>query len=433
MKISKYFLMGAVAMSLFACSNDDDLKVNEKGDNMTLITLSLGKASTRSLEETAGDKHNFITDLRFEFFTADGRNLNVPQPVLKSTEEGNSFDHLATLNGGTHQVTIAIQDVPLTARRIVAIANEASTTIETATFTDALKSTVNLVDMYDGSATPFGQAKSTLTGRADVAPGTEGGTVNVSIDLTPVSSRVEIAKLTAVKQPGTDESLVNIKDFDLCGIFMNQFYTEGALDPTYNASDRNKIAHGSKVEEYNFKTYNDAKFGFMCDDYHTTNNNIVTVNYNGEATSIAAEGQTTETTPRTYIWQVAPTETTDWWGYPVLAGDGKPLDDDFNNDVAHIVLKLYVSYDKDMVLTKDDGTTETIVAGTKRVKYLTVTGYKQGNTSIAKFERGKVYRIENFEFDINDLTEVPYEGNKTVNATVKVLAWVPVPVTPEIQ
>lgn len=432
MKISKYFLMAAAAMSLFACSNDDEAGLDNKGENVTLVTLSLGKAGTRSLEETAGEKFNTITKLRFEFFTADGRNLNVPQPVLKSDVEGNTFDYLKDLNTSAgHSVTIAIDGVPLTARRIVAIANEV-TPIETTTFADALKSNVKLADMYDATATPFGQAKSILTGKADIATGTDGEAVNVNIDLTPVSSRVEIAKITAVKQSGSDASLVNIRDFELCGIFMNQFYTTGAVDPTYNAADRTKIAHGSDGSKYNYTTYNGESVAFMCDDYHSVNGDVVTIDYNNEVTSQSATGSTTDD-GRDYIWQVAPTENINWWGYPVLAGDGKPLDNEFNNDVAHIVLKLYVSYDKDMEMTAEDGTVTSIPAGTKRVKYLTVTGYKQGKTSVSKFERGKVYRIENFEFDINNLTDVPYEGNKTVSATVTVLAWVPVPVTPEIQ
>lgn len=46
MKISKYFLMAAAAMSLFACSNDNEA-LNNKDGNMTMIKLSLGKADTR--------------------------------------------------------------------------------------------------------------------------------------------------------------------------------------------------------------------------------------------------------------------------------------------------------------------------------------------------------------------------------------------------
>ena len=110
----------------------------------------------------------------------------------------------------------------------------------------------------------------------------------------------------------------------------------------------------------------------------------------------------------------------------MLAGDDEPLADGLN-DVANIVIKLNVSYDN-----AEEG-------AAPREKYLTITGYKKLNADgtvgapVAKFERGNVYRIENLEFDINDLTDVPYEGEKSVSANVRVAAWVLVPVTPDIQ
>lgn len=410
MKLNQYFLMTAAAMTLFACSNDENEGLNKGKGNMTMITLSLGEAKGRAVSETAGEKYNHVKDLRLEFFTADGRNLNVPQPA----DLTDAISELST----AHQTKIAVENVPLTARKIAVIANEKDI-INTGSLDNALKSTVKLENMYDDDATlAFNQQNSVLTGQADVPSGSDGTTVNVNIEIKPVSSRLEIGKFTAKKEqtPGEGQTAINIKNFDVKGIFINQFYTVGALDPTKNAADRLKVAHGSTVNNYSAAHYaqcaiteggEEHDFSFMCDDYE-----------NGYGEPAVAGGK--PSTAENAIWEVAPTIANRYWGYPVLAGDEKETNGIY--DVANIVIKLAVSYDTDA----DDAT--------PRTKYITVVGYKKTDGSkVTKFTRSEVYRIENFEFDINDLTDVPYEGNKTVNAIVKVSPWTAQGVTPDIQ
>lgn len=400
-------------MSLFACSNEDEV-VNNKGENMALITLSLGKAGTRSLEGTAGNECNVVEKLSFHFFTADGRNLNVEQPAV------DEINKAITSLSSTHTATIAIEKVPLTARQLVVIANE-NDAINLGTLESAEKSVVTLTNMYDATATPFGQAKSVLTGKAGVPAGTAGGTVDVTVNIKPVSSRVEIDKFTAKKIADAE---VNIQDFDVLGIYMNQFYNVGTINPDYNesAAGRTKFANGSTTTNYSYEKYNTAKWGFMCDDY--------TTGY-GDPATVLSQANTTDGA----VWEVVPANDSHCWGYPVLAGDGKPIEG-FSNDVAHIVIKLNVSFDKDLTKTDENGQEVTIPAGVKREKYLTVVNYftdANQTQKLPKFVRGEVYRINNLVFDIDDLTEVPYEGTKTASVTVNVLAWKPVPVTPEIQ
>lgn len=411
MRLSKYFLMAAAAMSLFACSNDENEGTVSKGDKMTLVTLSLGNVQSRALDQDAAGLYNEVTKLRFEFFAADGRNLNVPQPI---TEQ--AIKDLAT----GHKATIAIENVPMNAKTIAVIANEMGT-IDTGTLTDALKTVVKLHNMYeDNKDLEFNQQHSVLTGQAAVGdPSTEGGAVEVAINIKPVSSRLEIGKLTAEKSGATEETAVDIKDFEVLGIYVNQFYTEGALDPKFNEEGRAKVANGSTVSNYSLTHYSAISmsdftdYGFMCDDF--TQNPLTGAAY----------------TQDNSIWQVTPADGK-YYGYPVLAGDDQPLEGGLS-DVANIVIKLNVSFDKDLV-DQETGVV-TLPAGEPKVKFLTITGYKKvsGNESITKFVRGEVYRMDNVAFKITDLTDVPYEGEKAINATVNVLPWVSVPVTPEIQ
>lgn len=407
MRLRNYFLVAATAFSLFACSKDEIDTLNGKEGNMTLVTLSLGKTESRALNQSAAGLYNKVNSLRFEFFTADGRNLGVAQPIV-------SDENYAALNG-THNVTIAIENVPLTARKMAVIANE-SDQIQTGTLNDALGSIVKLKSMYDAKHEIFSQENSVLTGQAEVPAGEVGKVSTVNIEIKPVSSRLELGKLTAKKVEAADgQTIVNIKNFSVVGIFINQFYTEGALDPTKNEEGRFKVANGSDINKYKQDYYKGISssgltdYSFMCDDF----------------TSAPLTGTEFTGTDGKFIWQVVPAEGK-YCGYPVLAGDDEPLADGLN-DVANIVIKLNVSYDN-----AEEG-------AAPREKYLTITGYKKLNADgtvgapVAKFERGNVYRIENLEFDINDLTDVPYEGEKSVSANVRVAAWVLVPVTPDIQ
>ena len=113
-----------------------------------------------------------------------------------------------------------------------------------------------------------------------------------------------------------------------------------------------------------------------------------------------------------------------FYGYQVLQGD--PV---------HVVVKLNVTY--------IDNLTET--------KFLTITRYTYSSTftepadptnpgvqpptyapgtPVGNFFRGHVYKIGNIEFNVSDLTDVPYETTKTVTANVEVRPWVGVDVKP---
>lgn len=417
MKISKYFLMAAAAMSLFACSNDDEVGLNKKDSDNVMITLSLGKASTRENVETIDGKYNNVLDLRVEFFTGDGRNLNVdvPQSLLDAAV---AELQKSESDGGNHTAKIVIPGVPKPAAKIAVIANE-NTTIQTGSLNLAWNTDIYLTGLVERATeegspkVTFNQQNSLMTGVADIDDSelTEDGNVAVTVNIKPVSSRLEVAKLTAQKVEGTPEQpVVNIENFSVAGIFINRFYTQGKLDPDKNPDDRPKVSHESDVNNYTKAHYaicegagNKGDYHFMCDDY----------------TDAPITGNNTNLTGID-IWQVTP--TTGCWGYPVLAGKQKIEEGEGETakyDVAHIIIKLNVAIEG--------------IAGTK-TKYLTIIGYKdKSGQKITKFERGKVYYMENIEFNIYNLTDVPYEGDKTVEATVRVLPWEAVPVTPEIR
>lgn len=408
MKISKYFLMAAAAMSLFACSNDNEA-LNNKDGNMTMIKLSLGKADTRGLEETAGNQYNTITDLRVEFFAADGRNLYVPVP------EADLAAAVTALNSNKKEAVLGVNNVPIMATKIAVIANEKtlSTQIQTGNLNEAYKTKIMLSEMRADDAKPFSQIKSVLTGNGTLEDTSTGGvtTSTVNVSISAVSSRIEIGKIRAAKIAAPEgQTAVNVKEFYVQGIYINRFYTAGALSPENNAliTDRKMIANGVEVGKYNKTTYTTNGVAFMCDE-HVQNDPALVAQATNDAN---------------YSYEVFPKVEEGakqlYWAYPTLATIPTVENDKTIANVPHIVLKLKVLYDNKGAEWLD--------------RYVTVQAYKKGNVngeSVMNFERNTVYRIETLDFDINKLTQTPYEGNKTVTATIKVMPWHDQPIVPD--
>ncbi|MDE5759569.1 MAG: hypothetical protein K2I11_01080, partial [Bacteroides sp.] len=411
MKFNKYFMLGLAGLAFAACSNDEDI-TNQKDGDKVLLKLSLGRTEqTRAVETSAAGLFNNVLDLKAYFFTSDSRRLEI-DAESQAKNEAELAAAVAALNSSTgtteRATTIALTGVPATATQIYVVANE-NTPIQTGNLDAARNTTIylkGLVKRADEMEHVFDQQNSLMTGLANIVDGGADGATTADVRITPVSSRLEIQKLTAMKVEGND--VVNIENFQLKGIYINRFHPEGKLDPEKNApvSERKKVDHGSNKTEYteaNYKqtSYNNTTidFGFMCDEYSTPISSTASATTDAICEVNCEAGKT--------------------WGYPVLAGkqDGEEVDGAF--DVANIVIELSV---------KMEGVAE------RRNKYLTIIGYKQADankTPVLTFARRNVYRINDLQFNINDLTDVPYEGTKSVTATVTVLPWIGVPVTPE--
>ena len=406
MKFNKYFMLGLAGLAFAACSNDEDI-TNQKDGDKVLLKLSLGRTEqTRAVETSAAGLFNNVLDLKAYFFTSDSRRLEI-DAESQAKNEAELAAAVATLNnaGTTERVaTIALTGVPATATQIYVVANE-NTPIQTGNLDAARNTTIylkGLVKRADEMEHVFAQQNSLMTGLAGIADGGDG-VATAKVQITPVSSRLEIQKLTAMKVEGND--VVNIENFQLKGIYVNRFYSEGKLDPEKNAPAEDRmdyrIDHFSVTTDYTEENYTNKGFDFMCNDY--------------TAVPIASVASATTNA----ICEVNCPKENMCWGYPVLAGkqNGEQVDGVY--DVANIVIELSV---------KMEGVAE------RRNKYLTIIGYKQADankTPVLTFARRNVYRINDLQFNINDLTDVPYEGTKSVTATVTVLPWIGVPVTPE--
>ena len=415
MKLNKFFMLGLAGLAFAACSNDDNAVNGGNEDGKVRITLSLGKTeTTRSLGQTAAELYNKITDLDVVFYNNANSYVEAPETVAEDSEYSKSSvisKAVSDLESG-HTATLVLKGIPASAAKVYIVANQNNKShgVDISSL-DAAKNTLIYLNeqVKTTNYTDFSGEESHMTGLSSI-----GADNSVKVELRAVPSRIELQKVNAKPMP-TDGTWggTEITSFTVLGFYVNAFYTTGHLDPAIDkeeGSSRTKIDGESVASNYDAKEsgtglYKDT-WKFMCDE--PTDSQI---NY-AEGTFDATDD------PDGFLYTATPNPETNYWGYHILQGD-----------VPHVVVKLNVTY--------SDNTTA--------IKFLTITNYTYANNFsepnngpthnqgelVGEVLRGHVYRINNINFDVTDLTDVPYEGTKTVTATVSVLPWVGVDVNPE--
>lgn len=401
MKFNKYLMLGLAGLAFAACSNEEGAPEAGKQDK-AIIRLSLGKAETRAPGESVANKYNKINDLTINFYNAQGDYVDIPDTYTdeNGTEHDNAKakeDAVKVLQGGANETNLEIWGVPNYATQVYIVANQ-----------PAQVGNEQGIDMSS-----IGKAKAShilLNSQKDCLNGTltsmETGKISdagvVNAQLTPVACRFELKDFTAKQKPA-DWAGAEIKSFKVKGIYVNRFYPWGLLSgkPT---EGHDVIARESYPANYSKDAYKSIEYTYngtttARDFSHMCDGDDISGSFTYKTTDLAA-GNVCEATTN-------PTDgVANRWGYQVLPGD-----------VPHLVVELAVIF--------DDGD------GTEKQKYLVVEKYKAGSVSLTEVARGNVYQIDNLAFDASNLVDRPYEGTKTVSANINVLAWVPVPVTPD--
>lgn len=414
MKLNKFFMLGLAGLAFAACSNDDEIvSQGQKGDNTVVLSLSLGKTEmSRAAETSAAGLFNNLLSLDIQFYGADGRRVVVDRTVEEQAAYENSLkvaiealeDRQNTSQGEQTKVTqVTLTGVPVTATQILVIANQ-NTPVNTNSLELARESQIRLKGLVEkaNDKCVFNQQNSLMTGFAGIGEANAEGVAKASVSITPVSSRLEVQKVTAMKCE--TEGAVDLNSFTLKGIYVNRFYTKGALDPEKNSAERVKVDNRDEPLNYTKEKYEsitangETDFEFMCD-------------------VIGTEGTTSTTTDA--IAEVACADGK-YWGYPILARAQNTAVDGVY-DVPNLVVEMEIKYNH------PETGIETIAT-----KYLTIVGYHTTDgTPISTFERRHVYRINDLQFDFEDLADVPYQGTKSIEATVTVLPWIGVDVQPD--
>lgn len=379
MKLNKCFMLGLAGLAFAACSNDENVPTDNT-EGKVYVSLSLGSAKTRSLTGSAAGEYNTVKNLKVFFYTSGGQYVNYTPDEEKLTI---AVDDL----GKNNQARIEFTGVPGSADQIYIIANEKENNpIEIGSWSDVENTDIYLQNQVKvGNIVKFSNEESTMTGFSKIIGDA------VSVDLTPVTCRLEVQNFIAKKAPDTYLGK-DIASFEVKGIYINAFYTQGKLG-NIALDNRARVDMNVEGEGFNATAYERHSYSYLYDE----------PTYAPMANPNAASGAYAE---NGNIWKVSPSVNDNWWGYSVLKG--------YTPDM---VIELDVVYDGETAPQK---------------RYLTITSYKDSKSSenIKHFERGHAYRMQNFMFDVTNLTERPYEKTKNVSAIVNVLAWVGVDVEP---
>lgn len=399
MRLNKFFMLGLAGLAFATCSNDEDVNLNTLGDRVVKMSISR-EVVTRAVDAPVNAEFvNSVADATI-YFIAGGGNV-------VGTRELTGEEITALNSANTHSTEVTCTKVDASAVRAYVVANTTinNVTLDAATTTTLDASTSNLAqentkrtmantnNAIAVDATNTAQY-TTLRGLStsdfsktdetneSVAP--EEVIYEGSVTLAPIVCRLEIngIRSTTIVEDAEEAGADDVVAFTVEGIYINNFYVTGALGGT-ETGRQSFDSDESKYSNDNYQTW----------PYATDQLNQAASAVSGSSTDFAVT--TTEGTT---------------WARQLFAGE-----------VPHIVVKLTgVKYES------DDASAQGVT------KYLTITNYKDSNEArLPGVEAGKVYKINEILFNGNDLTDIPYQTTKTIEATVSIAAWTAVSITPE--
>lgn len=198
-----------------------------------------------------------------------------------------------------------------------------------------------------------------------------------SVQIAPSVARIQIAKVSSKPVQGGEILAGDVKDFTLKGIYVDHYYQNATIG-----------GEGDTMVDLDWST-TPSFSSWMCTEFNP-------------ADDATLQGVNAE---------VVPAEKT-YWDYAVAAGEA-----------SHIVLHLETVTRRNVLDTDD------IVENDQYVEVLT---FNKDGEPVATFEPGTIYRINNIQFSTDNLTPEPGIEAKYVTATVEVLKWDVVDITPEL-
>lgn len=410
--MKNFLLMAMVAIPLFACNKQEDKKDNQNPTGESTVSLSIKQdALTKGITDEKGvQEYSVIGSAKIFFIDVSG--TNVYQRELTASE----ITALANTTTTPGNKTVTITGVPNTAKTLYFIANimtgagagfpmtEGTTPADSRLRIDKLQADVVHVPMAGQS----GQFLETV-------PGSKLFTASVT--LTPLVARFELGQITCQNQNGVGQPAVNadITGYKLSGVFMNNIHQSVLLSGApYLVGAPLDIKNQTGWTNGYAAYFNPANTAFpyyvggspaapadwvpnaMVDFCAPTGGNALS--FYPDVTNGATSTDPGLTPKKAWAYQIVPSKTV-------------PLSDPA--DVPHLILKLTdVTYSNNPLGLP--------------TKYITVDKYidVDSNTPVLEFQRGNVYRIQNLIFTHNETTNVPYEENITVTATVSVAPWV---------
>lgn len=384
MKLTKFFMFAATALTFAACSNDEDVTVKDpnadlpKEVTLSIANLQAPKAGSRALEGQVAAGQIALKEAYVLFFDGGGNVV----PVSGENQAKQQLD-IATIAG----TPVKFEGLPKEVQQVGVFANYTTAGVDVKNVTSlkqlrqqnlALGTQQDEKDIYMSGAMALGAAETT-------------GGVNfykVSVTLAPRVSRLEITGfkctdfVTTDKEPKTFTS-IKVEQLALNGYYINRPVVGEPKDNKYVDDEKKYIDFLDQAANENPAEGEFYKPAFTFD-----------LIKDATLTSSAPEK---EYTPQAF-------------GYNFFN-----CSDELSSAIPGLLIGMRVAIDG--------------VQGEKNV-YLKVNTYSNTNGGVINTsEAGKVYRV-NMAFDADDLNQY---ATKDVEVTVVPAEWVIVPVTPNYE
>lgn len=296
--------------------------------------------------------------LCYRITPAGGAVTNINQRVI------NVDDFWGDASGATGY---AFQNVSGEVAKVYIIGNMPDDVTET-----TVRSKTTLTELKKIAVPLTGQSKiDAVTMDGIGALSTVGGDVTqkeVSVELSPLCSRIEIAKMTATGA---------VTDYKLRDIYVSHFYSEMALNEDNDPTKQILLALPDLTA---YTTY-----ALMCDRSDVTTDPDAVLAVTTSKIAAAANGV---------------------WGYQFFPGK------DADRVSPRVVVKL-----TDIVSS---------IGTYANPQYLNIRGFKTSSDPNAVpmgLARGQVYKIENLQFKESDLSDVPNPADISLTVKVSVKPW----------
>lgn len=406
--IRKTALLAIAASALLACEDKEAIEeipvsgINEVTLKVEQTAFSRGISGEKGVAEYAVLGSGKLYFLNSAYTSIFQRQLTPAEvTTLANTSLTSTSGNAVTISG-----------VPSSAKYLYFMANiktdvgQVFPAVEGSTSADARLR----VDRLQGNA-----QNVPMSGLSPAFTQSSGNNYTVSVPISPIVARVELAQVTCQNVTVGSPISTDILSYKLSGVFINNVNQYVLLDgtPYLNAPVNivNQAGWPTDWASYftdnpNFPYYAGGSPSAPSDwtanafvDYCTPT--IAGLSFYPDVTNGATVTPPVAVTKPAWAYQVCPSTVP-------TAGQTTPV-----GDIPHIILKL----------TEVQYVNNPLGATTL---YVVVTKYKNSvtNDNILEFKRGNVYRIDNLIFNQTQATNKPYDSNITVSCSVTVKPWV---------
>lgn len=225
MKLSKYFMMAAASLALFACSNDEDIP-GLNGEGTKSVALKLDGLSSGTSTKAVGDaqKAGQIALSNVTIYFTDGTNILKKETL--STSNTTEWGELTTTGHIFHQLPSTVSQIQIVGNKTITLAESTVAKLKESVLKAAGEQTFTNVTLF-GEDTKLDDPTDSQEGDDHV-----NNVLEASVNLKPLVARFEIGDIQC-EDLGTGP----VKQFDLSVIGLMDFNSAVKLDGTATGTE----------------------------------------------------------------------------------------------------------------------------------------------------------------------------------------------------